>query len=134
MADLEKDVLSSVLTVDGDVISRHVLAQYLRECGYAVVEAASVSEAVLALQEPFLSVDIILCDVSTLGSKAGFELANWVRSNLPNLEVRLAGGTTRAAQEAAELCEAGPNAERPYDPSIIVDYIKQLRQGRRRHR
>ena len=82
----------SVLIVDGDIVSRYVIADYLRHCGYAVVEAATTDEAYTALLEPTLSVDVILCDVSALGSQDGFGLASWVRSNRPELEVRLAAG------------------------------------------
>ncbi len=122
--------LASILTVDGDVVSRHVIADYLRHCGYAVVEAANTDEAFAALTEPSLSIDVILCDVSALGSQSGFELAQWVRSNRPELEVRLAGGVEMAAQTAAELCESGPKLARPYEPEAVVDYIKRLRASR----
>jgi CheY-like chemotaxis protein len=120
----------SILIVDGDIVSRHVIADYLRRCGYAVVEAANTDEALVALGEPTLSIDVILCDVSALGSRSGFELANWVRANRPELEVRLAAGTEMAAQTAAELCESGPHLERPYQPEAVVDYIKRLRASR----
>lgn len=121
---------SSILIVDGDILSRHVIADYLRQCGYAVVEAANTDEAFVALGEPTLSIDVILCDVSALGSRSGFELATWVRSNRPELEVRLAAGAEVAAQTAAELCEIGPHLTRPYEPEAVVDYIKRLRAGR----
>lgn len=121
---------SSVLVVDGDIVSRHVIADYLRHCEYRVVEAANTDEALIALGEPTLSVDVILCDVSALGSKSGFELASWVRANRPELEVRLAGGVEMAAETAAELCEVGPHLARPYDPEAVVDYIKRLRASR----
>lgn len=121
---------SSILIVDGDIVSRHVIADYLRQCGYAVVEAANTDEAFVALGEPTLSIDVILCDVSALGSRSGFELATWVRSNRPELEVRLAAGAEVAAQTAAELCEIGPHLTRPYEPEAVVDYIKRLRAGR----
>ena len=123
---------ASVLVVDGDILSRHVIADYLRQCGYAVVEAASTDEAFQALEEPTLSTDVILCDVSALGSRSGFELANWVRTNRPELEVKLAGGADAAAHTAAELCEAGPELKRPFEPLAVVDYIKQLRASRLR--
>jgi CheY-like chemotaxis protein len=120
----------SILIVDGDIVSRHVIADYLRRCGYAVVEAASTDEALVALTEPSLSIDVILCDVSAVGSQSGFELASWVRAHRPELEVRLAAGAETAAQTAADLCESGPHLERPYQPEEVVDYIRRLRAGR----
>ncbi len=125
-----KAVSSSVLIVDGDIVSRHVIADYLRHCAYGVVEAANTDEALIALGEATLSIDVILCDVSALGSRSGFELATWVRTNRPELEVRLAGGVEMAAQTAAELCESGPHLARPYEPEAVVDYIKRLRASR----
>jgi CheY-like chemotaxis protein len=123
-------ISASILIVDGDIVSRHVIADYLRNCGYAVVEAANTDEALVALGEPTLSIDVILCDVSALGSRSGFELANWVRANRPALEVRLAAGVEMAAQAAAQLCESGPHLKRPYEPEAVVDYIKRLRASR----
>lgn len=120
----------AVLIVDGDIVSRHAIADYLRHCGYAVVEAASSAEAMIALKEPTLSIDVILCEVTVVGSQSCFELASWVRANRPELEVKLAGGVEMAAQTAAELCDNGPHLKRPYEPSAVVDYVKQLRASR----
>lgn len=36
---------ATVLFVDGDVIARLVIAEYLRHCGYKVIEAANTEEA-----------------------------------------------------------------------------------------
>lgn len=116
-----------ILIVDGDVISRHVIADYLRHCGYDVVEAATTDEAMIALIEPTLSIDVILCDISAIGSRDGFELASWVRTHRPELEVRLAGGMEKAADDAADLCESGPHLARPYEPQAVVNYIKRRR-------
>jgi CheY-like chemotaxis protein len=126
----EETIAASILIVDGDIISRHAIADYLRHCGYSVVEAAKVEEALVALLEATLSIDVILCDVSTIGSQRGFELAQWVRTNRPELEVKLVGGVSMAAQTAADLCENGPDLRRPYEPSTVVDYIKRLRASR----
>ncbi len=129
MTDAEANA-ASILVVDSDIVARHVIADYLRHCGYSVVEAAQTAEAFVALQEPTLSIDVILCDVSSLGSQRGFELATWVRSNRPELEVRLAGGVEMAAHVAAELCEGGPQLRKPHEPEAIIDYIKRLRASR----
>lgn len=130
MTEAAEQAPSSILIVDGDIVSRHVIADYLRHCAYAVVEAANTDEAFIALREPTLSIDIILCDVSALGSRNGFELSTWVRNNRPELEVRLAAGADVAAQTAAELCESGPHLARPYDPEAVVNYIRRLRDSR----
>jgi len=122
----------AVLVIDGDIVSRHAIADYLRHCGYAVVEAASTDEAMTALGERSLGIDVILCDVAAIGSRSGFELAQWVRDHRPDLEVRLAGSLDGAARTAADLCETGPHLKRPYEPYAVVDYIKQLRAARDR--
>lgn len=121
---------ASVLIVDADIVSRHVIADYLRHCGYAVVEAANTDEAFVALREPTLSIDVILCEVTAVGTQGCFDLARWVRANRPELEVKIAGGLDMAAQTAAELCENGPHLARPYEPSAVVDYINRLRDSR----
>lgn len=123
---------NSVLIVDADVVARHAIADYLRHCGYAVVEAANTDEAMVALTEPSLSIDIIVCDIAAIGAKSGFELAHWVREHRPELEVRLAGTLESAVSTAADLCESGPHLARPYEPEAVIDYIKRLRAAAER--
>lgn len=125
-------IAPSILIVDGDIISRHAIADYLRHCGYAVVEAATTDEALTAMGEPSLGVDVILCDAQAVGSRSAFGLSTWVRKNRPELEVRLAGSLEGVLDTAADLCENGPHLVRPYEPQAIVDYIKQLRASRDR--
>lgn len=119
-----------ILIVDADILSRHAIADYLRHCGYSVIEAVNTDEALLALGEATLSIDVIVCDIATLPSAKGFELATWVRQNRPELEVKLAGGVEKAAQVATELCEVGPHLKRPYEPEAVIDYVKRLRATR----
>lgn len=120
----------AILIIDGDIVSRHVIADYLRQCAYAVMEAATTKEAMIALAEPTLSIDVILCEVTAVGSQSCFELASWVRKNRPELEVKLAGGLEMAVQTAAELCEMGPHLKRPYEPTAVIDYVRRLRASR----
>jgi CheY-like chemotaxis protein len=125
-------VTPSILVVDSDVISRHAIADYLRHCGYAVVEAATTDEAITALSEASLDIDVILCDAGAIGTQPAFGLAQWVRSNQPELEVRLAGSLEGVVDTAADLCESGPHLSKPYEPEAVVDYVKQLRAARNR--
>ena len=118
---------NSLLVVDGDIVSRHPIADYLRHCGYHVVEAANTDEALLALQAPTLSIDVVVCDIAATGARSGFELATWARTHRSDLEIRLAGTLESTMNTAAELCEVGPHLARPYEPNAVVDYVKQLR-------
>ncbi len=121
------------MVVDGEVLIRSELAAYLRDCGYTVIEAANTDEAVIVLSEPGLDVDAVLCDVKIAGSMNGFAFARWVKSNRPELEVLLAGDLAKAADAAAGLCDDGPRLGRPYDPSSVVDRIKQQIAARDRN-
>jgi DNA-binding NtrC family response regulator len=124
---------SCVLLVDSDVAVRLVLAEYLRECGHEVIEAADTDEGLVALTQSDRDIDIILCSITSAGSLNGFELARWVRTNKPELEVALAGSVEAAAGAAADICDDGPKLKRPYEPERVVDYIKRLRAARDQH-
>ncbi len=58
-----------VLLVDGDELVRTSLAQYLRECGYRVLEAISSNEAQALLSEGSQRINIVLADIQTLGGR-----------------------------------------------------------------
>ena len=118
---------ASVLVVDGDIVSRHAIANYLRNCGYSVIEAANTAEAYLAMGEQSLSIDIVLVAVIGMDARQAFEVANWAGSNRPGVLVKLAGNVDSAARAAAGLCDSGPHLKRPYEPEMVVDYIKRMR-------
>jgi CheY-like chemotaxis protein len=102
-----------------------VIADYLRSCGYRVIEAASADEAMLLLQHTELEVDVVFSDIEMPGSMDGFELSKWLRTNRPTVDVILAGSVRRAADAAAELCDSGP-LPKPYEPQMAADRIRQL--------
>ena len=116
----------SVLVIDGDVLVRHAIADYLRSCGYVVIEAATTDEAVTVLERESLSVDAVLCEAQVPGKLNAFEFRTWARQRRSDLQVALAGNVEAAAQKAAELCEEGPELARPYDPQGVVDYVRRI--------
>lgn len=116
----------TILVVEDEVLVRLVIAEYLRECGYRVHEAASAEEALSVLQAPEVAVDVVFSDVSMPGSMDGFGLARWIRSEKPGIQVILTSTVDRSAQVAGMLCEAGPLLEKPYEPVAVIDRIKQL--------
>lgn len=124
--------LQTVLVVEDEVLTRLVIADYLRECGYRVHEAVSADEAIAILQSPEVSVDVVFSDVEMPGSMDGFGLARWIRANKPGMQVILTSGAERSADIAGTLCEAGPLLKKPYPSHDILDRIKQLAAKARR--
>ena len=74
------------------------IAEYLRDCGYHVVEAANGDEAISVLTAADCEIDLILSDVQMPGTVDGFALARWVRQNMPGLEIILTSGYAGAAR------------------------------------
>jgi CheY-like chemotaxis protein len=112
--------------VEDEVLIRLVIADYLRDCGYKVHEAANADEALAILQAPEVSIDVVFSDVEMPGSMDGFGLARWVRSNKPDIQVILTSGVQRSADIAATLCEAGPLLQKPYPSEDVVQRVRQL--------
>lgn len=129
--DIRVPVDDTLLVVDGEVIARHVLVEYLRHCGYRVIAAASTEEAMIVLNDPAYPVSAMLCALPAVGSQSGFALARWIHDHHPAIEIALAGTLDAAAEAAAEFCDEGPRLARPYDPAAIVERIHLMRERRR---
>jgi DNA-binding response OmpR family regulator len=116
----------TILVVEDEIMVRMLICDYLRQCGYRVIEAASADEAVVVLQQAEPVIDLVLSDTEMPGAMDGFGLAQWVRENKPGLTVILVGSPARAAAVAGELCESGPMLAKPYDPQILLNRIRRL--------
>jgi CheY-like chemotaxis protein len=125
MSEASKPAIQTVLVVEDEIFVRMVISDYLRSCGYKVVEAANADEALVVLQHIEITVDVVFSDIEMPGSMGGFELAKWLRTHRPEVEVILTGNVPRAAEAASELCESGP-LPKPYEPQIAADRIRQL--------
>ena len=122
----QPDESQRLLVVDGDVLVRHVISDYLRNCGYVVVEAATTDEAVIVLEDAKVTADAVLCDADAPGSQSAFQLRAWALRRRPQVQIILAGSIAAAANKAAELCEEGPQLRRPYDPQGVIEYIRRI--------
>jgi CheY-like chemotaxis protein len=88
----------TVLVVEGDALARTVLAHYLRDCGYRVLEAAQVQEATTILQQGTIRVDVTLSTIDISNPGDGFRLSKWVKAHCPDIPIVLAGTLERAAR------------------------------------
>ena len=54
-----------ILIVEKDLLVRTPLAEYLRECGYLVLEASSAGDARTLLEDGSRRIDIVLAEVKS---------------------------------------------------------------------
>jgi CheY-like chemotaxis protein len=123
-------VAGTILVVEDEVLVRLVIAEYLRDCGYRVFEAAHADEALLVMRKSERPIDVMFAAIEIPGSMDGFELAQWVRTNRPGMEVILSGSVNRAVQAASDLCDQQNHVPKPYDPQIVHDRIRRLLASR----
>jgi len=124
-SDNPPDSQPTILVVEDEVLIRMAVSDYLRECGFHVVEAGNAEEAIAVLKSD-TTVDIVFSDVNMPGSLDGFGLAQWIRRERPQLKVILTSGVTRKAKEAGTLCEHGPLLAKPYHHGELERQIRQL--------
>ena len=118
-----------LLIVESDILIRHPLAEYLRECGYVVFEATNGEEA-RRIVESENGIDVVLADADAPDA-SGFGFASWLRREHPKIKVVMAGNVAVAAEKAGDLCEEGPNLAKPYDHQMVLNYIRRLLATRR---
>ncbi|HVZ05643.1 response regulator [Hyphomicrobium sp.] len=118
--------VNTVLVVEDEVLVRMPIAQYLRECGYRVIEAANVDEAFTVLQNVHLRIDVVFTAAEFAEGQDGFALVRWLREHRVNVKVVMAGTAKRAANIAGTLCEEGPMLRKPYHSSTVEKLIRRL--------
>src|SRR5919198_311753 len=123
IAPQRESASETILIVEDEVLIRLDVADYLRECGYRVMEAGNASEAIAILQSGH-RIDLVFSDVQLPGSMDGFALARWVRAHQPEVKVILTSGVARSAELAGELCDEGPLEKKPYDQRHLLERIR----------
>lgn len=116
-----------IMIVEAEVLVRHPLAEYLRECGYKVCEAVDAQEAARLMAQDDLPIDIVLIE-----GEAGIKFAHWLRERYPQVQVMQAGTVARATEKAGELCADGPAERVPYDHQFVLEHIRRLTAARAR--
>jgi len=131
MGQMSESQNFSILIVESDVLVRMPVAEYLRECGYRVLESANCDEAIDVLKRNDPKVDVVIVDPRNASSgTTGFDIAKWIRENRPDVEVVFSGTPQQAAAVAGDLCAEGPDPS-PLHPQLLEQRIRQLRASRR---
>jgi DNA-binding NtrC family response regulator len=124
---MQAEQADTILVTSSDSLQRSLVAKYLRECGYRVIEATGVEEAKIAIEHE--QIDFVVADTE-MRDGTGFDLSSYVRMRGSDVQVLLTQSAVKTAQLAGDLCEQGP-LDQPYHPQQLVDEIKRLRASRR---
>jgi CheY-like chemotaxis protein len=111
-----------ILIVEDDLLTRIAAAEFLRDSGFAVIEAASAAEARVVVSSS-AAVDLVFTDIQMPGDMDGRSLAGWLAREMPKLPViltsaRLEGDTQSRGQRRF--------VRKPYRLSDIENQIREL--------
>jgi CheY-like chemotaxis protein len=120
---------TTVLVIEPDILVRMVICEYLRGCGYKVIEGVTGDDVTIVLESEH-QIDIVFAEVGLAGGIDGFGIAQWVRQNHPDVEVILTSTVANAAAKAEDLCNEGP-VGKPYSVQEVVRRINVALQRRR---
>ncbi len=117
----------TVLVVDDDVLIRMSVCDFLRDCGFKVIEAGNAAEAIAVLNA-IPDIDVLFSDIQMPGDKTGFDLAHWTRLNYPATKIILTSGVAKMADAAHDLCQnGGPTfLAKPYYLPDLEERIQAL--------
>jgi DNA-binding response OmpR family regulator len=121
--------ITTIMVVEPDVLVRMAVSDFLRECGFRVIEGVRADDvwAVLDSQTP---IDIVFAEVHLSYEAEGFSLAKKLRQTRSNIDVILTSGIVDAAEKSSDLCGQGP-VKKPYHPQQVMDRIHLLLERRR---
>ena len=110
-----------ILLVEDDDLIRTDTARYLRDCGFKVVEAVNVEEALdLLSSDPLMRA--VISDVRLPGERDGLALMEWVRSERPQVRVMLTTGVNPMPVPPADV----PLLKKPYRRHEVERLVKSL--------
>lgn len=113
-----------VLIVEDEFLLRWPASEYLRDSGYRVIEAGSVSEAMVVFSSN-TRVDAVFSDINLQGELNGHALARWLDKHHPTVPMLLTSGDRGAAASVS----TGPTRSfisKPYSLADVDQRIKAL--------
>jgi DNA-binding response OmpR family regulator len=114
----------TIMVLEPDVIVRSEISEYLRQCGFNVIEGVEADDLRAAL-EAGAAIDVVLAEIQLKGSTTGFEIAQEVRQTRPEIAVILVSSIDNVVEKATGLCGRGP-VKKPYHSEEILRRIRVL--------
>ncbi|MCL5743578.1 MAG: PAS domain S-box protein [Acidobacteria bacterium] len=104
---------------------RHLAALMLRDRGYQVIETADGQEAMMVLEDPERTVDLLLLD-AVMPGMSSVDLIEQARAARPNIKVLVMSGYAGDAAISQRIASLGtPYLEKPFDASTLAAKVRQ---------
>jgi two-component system cell cycle sensor histidine kinase/response regulator CckA len=117
----------AVMVVEDESSLRSLIERVLGAAGYKVVSFGSADEAMAALEQSELAMDLLLTDVVLPGVMQGNDLARRVQDAWPDLPVLYMSGYTRNAIVHAGRLDEGINfLEKPFTPEALARMVREV--------
>jgi CheY-like chemotaxis protein len=117
--------MHTVLVVEDEMMVRMPIAEYLRDCGYNVLEAGDANEAIAAMDAEE-AVSLVFSDIRMPGKMDGVGLAEWFRAHYPSVPVLLTSGYNGGRSLSAASIPGGRFIEKPYSQMQVERRIAAL--------
>ena len=118
-----------ILLVEDEIFIRLATADWLRDAGFEVIEAADGAEA-LSVVHSGKSVDLLATDITMPGAPDGIGLARVVRELCPDLPILIISSLLPEPASAV----ADKFVQKPYGPAELVNTVKEMVEPRWRNR
>lgn len=109
-----------ILVVDDEAAVRSLVAEVLRLQGFDVIEANGALEAMFAVRQPGVPVDLVISDIQ-MPFMNGIELADMLQTERPRCRVLLMSGNV---PEDAALPYSF--LQKPFAPFALAERVKHL--------
>ena len=121
----EQSTSFTILVVEDELMVRLPISEYLRDCGYHVLEAGNAAEAIATINAAG-PVSIVFSDVRMPGKMNGLDLARWFKVNHPNVPVLLTSGYVPNSSVQVVDLSAASLIEKPYSQAQVAGRIQAL--------
>jgi CheY-like chemotaxis protein len=116
--------LRGVLVVEDDSSIRLFVSEYLRHCGFRVLEAADADDAIDNMKFEARNICIVVSDIRLPGGMDGVELAHWIGSYAPGTPVILTSGYIGSTARAMNAYWTRDVLEKPYSNFELLRRIR----------
>ncbi len=119
-----------VLVVEDDRTVQRMTRQTLEKYGYSVLVASDAAEAVDICRREEKKIDVMLTDVVMPGGMSGFELADWIIDNYPEIKTMYMSGYADEAVTRKSIHENSAFLKKPFSTRALLQTLREVCEGK----